>query len=72
MHEKLLVEENNLKENLQNEVTKTKEKFEIDLSKCQELLRINERIKKGINIMENEKEKEKKYFKKFILYIIYK
>ena len=33
-HEKLYIEENNLKENLQNEVTIYKEKFENFLSKC--------------------------------------
>ena len=31
-HEKLIIEENNLREKLQNEVTKTKEKLEIFLS----------------------------------------
>lgn len=53
-HEKLLNEENNLKEILQNEVTKTKEKFEIFLSKCNELLKMYERIKKGLKILQNE------------------
>ena len=56
-HEKLLTEEKNLKENLQNEVTKTKEKFEEFLSNCNKLLNINERINKGVKIFQNEKEK---------------
>ena len=56
-HEKLLTEEKNLKENLQNEVTKTKEKFEEFLSNCNKLLNMNERINKGVKIFQNEKEK---------------
>jgi len=56
-HEKLLTEEKNLKENLQTEVTKTKEKFEDFLSNCNKLLNMNERINKGVKILQNEKEK---------------
>ena len=56
-HQKLIEQENNLKENLQNEVTKTKEKLEYFLSDTQKLLKINERINKGIKIIQNEKEK---------------
>ena len=56
-YEKLLKEENNLKENLKNEVTKIKENFEGFLSTCYKLLKTNERINKGVNIFQNEKEK---------------
>ena len=56
-HEKLIKEENNLIEKLQNEVTKTKEKLENFLSNINELIRINEKINKGIKIFQKEGEK---------------
>ena len=56
-HEILIVEENNLKEELQIEVTKIKEKLEIFLSESNEMIRIGNRINKGINLLEKEKEK---------------
>ena len=62
-HEKLIIEENNLKEKLQNEVTKIKEKMENFLSKINELIKINEKIKKGIQILEKENENEKNMIK---------
>ena len=62
-HEKLLKEENNLKENLKNKVTKIKEKLENFLSKIDELIRINEKINKGIQILEKENESEKNMIK---------
>ena len=56
-HEKLLLEEKDLKEKLQNEVTKVKEKLEISLSESNRIIRINEKINKGVKKIENEKEK---------------
>ena len=56
-HQILLLEENNLKENLQNEVTKIKEKLEYFLTDIKNILRINERINKGIKLVQNEEEK---------------
>ena len=56
-HQKLLEQESNLKENLQFEVTKTKEKLEYFLTDAQNILKINERINKGIKIIQNEKDK---------------
>ena len=53
-HEKLIIEENNLREELQNEVTKTKEKLEIFLSTSNELIKTNERINKGIKSYEKD------------------
>ena len=53
-HEILLIEENELKDKLQNEVTKIKEKLEIFLSESNNNIKINERINKGIKNMENE------------------
>ncbi len=53
-HEKLLKEENELKEKLQIEVTKVKEKFENFLSELNIEIKISERINKGIKKMENE------------------
>ena len=53
-HEKLIIEENNLREKLQNEVTKTKEKLEIILSTANELIKTNERINKGIKLYEKD------------------
>jgi len=53
-HEQLIKKENELKEKLKNEVTKIKEKLEIYLSESKNIIKINERINKGIKKMENE------------------
>ena len=53
-HEKLTKEENNLKEKLDNEVTKVKEQLEKFLSESNSLIKINERINKGIKNLEKE------------------
>ena len=47
-HEKLLKEENDLKDKLKNEVTKVKEKLEIFLSETNEKIRLSEKINKSI------------------------
>ena len=55
-HEELIKQENDLKEKLQNEVTKVKEKLEYFLSQCNTEIRIKEKIEKGIkNLEKNEK-----------------
>ena len=46
-----------MKEKLQNEVTKVKESLENYLSELNKIIKYNERIIKGINKLENEKEK---------------
>ena len=56
-HEVLLKKENEMKEKLQNEVTKVKESLENYLSELNKIIKYNERIIKGINKLENEKEK---------------
>ena len=56
-NEKLLKEESDMKLKLQTEVTKIKEKLENHLSKINELIRINEKIEKGIKVLGKEKEK---------------
>ena len=48
-HAKLHKEENDLIENLQNKVTKIKEKLENFLSQSSNLIRISDKIKKGIS-----------------------
>ena len=55
--EKLNKEENELKENLQNEVTKVKEQLELFLSKSNNLIKIGEKINKGIKALEKEEKK---------------
>ena len=55
--EKLNKEESDLKEKLKTEVTKVKEKFELSLTEINQLLKTCEKIIKGINILEKEKEK---------------
>ena len=55
-HEKLILEENNIKEKLQNEVTKVKEQLENFLCKSNELIKINEKIAKGIKSFKKEEE----------------
>ena len=56
-HEKLTKEEYNMKEKLQNEVTKIKEKLEVALSESNSLIKLCEKINKGIVKYEKEKEK---------------
>ena len=56
-HENLISQENSIKENLQIEVTKIKEKFENFLTECNEKIRIGDKINKGIIKLQNEKEK---------------
>ena len=51
-HEKLIKEENALKEKLDNEVTKVKEKLEKFLSESNRVIKVNERINKGIQNLE--------------------
>ena len=53
-HEELIKEENDLKEKLQTEVTKIKEKLEEFLSNSNELIKNVEKINKGIKILEKE------------------
>ena len=53
-HEKLIKEENNLKENLQNEVTKVKEKLEEYSTESNRIIKVYERIIKGIEKLEKE------------------
>ena len=55
-HEKLILEENKIKEKLQNEVTKVKEQLENFLSKANELIKINEKIAKGMKSFKKEEE----------------
>ena len=53
-HEQLKKEEDNLKEKLQNETTKVKEQLENYLSESNYIIKINEKINKGIRNLENE------------------
>ena len=55
-HEQLLKEENELKEKLQIEVTKAKEKLENYLSTSNNDIKLSDRIKKGIVKMKNKEE----------------
>ena len=55
-YEILVKEENDLKEKLQNEVTKTKEKLEYSLSECNNCLKLNEKLNKGIEKILKDKE----------------
>ena len=57
-HEKLIKEENNLKDELKNKVTKIKENLEINLSKINEIIRRNERIMKGLKLFLEEEDKQ--------------
>ena len=66
-HEKLVKEENDLKEQLQTKVTKKKEELENYLSIFNCEIKNSERIKKGI--IEMEKEKEEKNMLKVLSYI---
>ena len=56
-HEELIKEENSLKEKLQNEVTKIKEKLEFFLTESNRIIKTSENINKGVKITENEKDK---------------
>lgn len=56
-HEKLTKEENDIKEKLQNEVTKVKEGLENFLSESNRVIRENEKIKKGLKNFEKNEEK---------------
>jgi len=56
-HEKLIIDENNLKEKLKNEVTKVKEKLENFFSECNTLIKVNEKINKGIQSLKKNEEK---------------
>ena len=56
-HQKLILEENKLKENLRNEVIKTQEKLELSLTDAKNILTINNRINKNIKLIQNEEEK---------------
>ena len=53
-HEILIKEENNIKEKLQIEVTKTKEKLENYLSQTNNQIKINEKIQQGIKKLDKE------------------
>ena len=53
-HEKLIIEENNLIEKLQNEVIKTKDNLKKYLSKSNEIIENYEKINKGIKLLEKE------------------
>ena len=53
-HEKLIIEEKNMKDKLQNEVTKVKEKLENILSKSIQVIKNNERLLKGLQVLEKE------------------
>ena len=63
-HEKLIKEENDIKEKLQIEVTKAKEKLENYLSNANNQIKLSGRINQGVKKLE----KEKKIFKKFNIY----
>ena len=65
-NEMLNAEEKNIKEKLQNEVIKTKEKMENNISESNRLIRENERILKGLNSLKKEDEN---IIKIFILFI---
>ena len=53
-HEKLLKEENDMKEKLDNKVTKVKEQLENYLSELNNEIKLNERINKGIKKLEKD------------------
>ena len=53
-HEKLIIEENNLIEKLENEVTKTKDNLEKYLYESNEIIENYEKINKGIKLLEKE------------------
>ena len=53
---KLLEEQNNLIDKLKNEVTKTREKLENFITECNNIIKANEKINKGIEKIKNDKE----------------
>ena len=53
---KLKEEENKVIEKLENEVTKVKEQLENCFSKCDKIIKLNERIKKGLEKMKKDNE----------------
>ena len=57
-NEKLLREENNLKELLENKVTEIKEKLENALSNTYNIIKVNEKIDKGIKILTKKQEEK--------------
>ena len=59
-HEKLLKEENEIKEKLQNEVTKVKGKLEYFWSKSNSEIKKNEKIIQGIKKLKNEEKNKNK------------
>jgi len=63
--EKLKKEEEDLKEKLKTEVTKIKEQLEINTSEVDNLIKVNEKLKKGINSLE----KEEKILIKILSYV---
>ena len=63
---KLLEEQNNLIDNLKNEITKTREKLEIFISECKNIINSNEKINKGITKIKNDKDNN---FRKLLSYI---
>ena len=62
-HEALVQKENDLKEKLKNEVTKTKEQLENFLSESNKVIKSSEKILKGIKNLEKEIEKDKNMIK---------
>jgi len=64
-HEKLIKEKNDLQEKLKTEVTKVKEHLEKNLSESNKLIKINEKINKGLKSLE----KEEKNLHKTLTYI---
>ena len=63
---KLLEEQNNLIDKLKNEVTKTREKLENFITECNNIIKTNEKINKGIEKIKSDKENN---LRKFISYI---
>ena len=62
--EKLLKEEDDLKEKLKNEVTKVKEKLEFFLADTDKTIKTGEKINKGIKGIELDKENIGSFIKK--------
>ena len=56
-HKKLNKEEKDIKEKLQNEVTKVKEGLENFLSESDRIIKLNEKINKGLKMLEKDNEK---------------
>jgi len=64
-HEELIIKEKDIKDNLQKEVTNTKEKLEEYLSFSNKIIKDIERINKGIKTLE----KEEKNMLKILTYV---